>query len=154
MAGKREFLVLMEEYTVFLEEMVEREKEKYAALVSYDPKRADKAVAEQQASNMRLAQLEGRREETQRLAGWEGLTFRQILDQTEDSEKDRLAGLFERFENSVNEIRYYNSRALSFANDGLRILGSAGAGKQLGTYDAGGHQRDGAKGASLFETEV
>lgn len=59
-----EFRNLMEEYTVFLEEMVEREKEKYAALVSYDPKRTDKAVAEQQAFNMRLAQLEERREET------------------------------------------------------------------------------------------
>lgn len=54
-----EFRNLMEEYTVFLEEMVEREKEKYAALVSYDPKRTDKAVAEQQAFNMRLASAGG-----------------------------------------------------------------------------------------------
>lgn len=45
---------------------MEREKEKYAALVSYDPKRTDKVVAEQQAANMRLAQLEERREEAQR----------------------------------------------------------------------------------------
>ena len=62
--------------------------------------------------------------------------------------------LFERFENAVNEIRFYNSRSLSFANDGLRILGAAGVGQQTGTYDAAGRQRDGVKGASLFETEV
>ena len=84
-----EFRNLMEEYTVFLEEMVEREKEKYAALVSYDPKRTDKAVAEQQAFNMRLAQLEERREETQRRAGWEGCTFREIIDRAEGAEKRR-----------------------------------------------------------------
>ena len=95
-------------------------------MVSYDPKRTDKVVAEQQAANMRLAQLEERREEAQRQAGWEGLTFRQILERTDGAEKDTLTGLFERFENAVNEIRFYNSRSLSFANDGLRILGAAG----------------------------
>ena len=154
MAGRTEFRTLMEEYIAFLEESVEREKEKYAALVSYDPKRTDKVVAEQQAANMRLAQLEERREEAQRQTGWEGLTFRQILERTDGAEKDTLTGLFERFENAVNEIRFYNSRSLSFANDGLRILGAAGVGQQTGTYDAAGRQRDGVKGASLFETEV
>ena len=154
MAGRNEFRALMEEYIAFLEESVGREKEKYAALVSYDPKRTDKVVAEQQAANMRLAQLEERREETQRQAGWEGLTFRQILERTDGAEKDTLTGLFERFENAVKEIRFYNSRSLSFANDGLRILGAAGVGQQTGTYDAAGRQRDGVKGASLFETEV
>ena len=154
MAGRTEFRTLMEEYIAFLEESVEREKEKYAALVSYDPKRTDKVVAEQQAANMRLGQLEERREEAQRQAGWEGLTFRQILERTDGAEKDTLTGLFERFENAVNEIRFYNSRSLSFANDGLRILGAAGVGQQTGTYDAAGRQRDGVKGASLFETEV
>ena len=154
MAGRTEFRTLMEEYIAFLEESVEREKEKYAALVSYDPKRTDKVVAEQQAANMRLAQLEARREEAQRQAGWEGLTFRQILERTDGAEKDTLTGLFERFENAVNEIRFYNSRSLSFANDGLRRLGAAGVGQQTGTYDAAGRQRDGVKGASLFETEV
>ena len=154
MAGRTEFRTLMEEYIAFLEESVEREKEKYAALVSYDPKRTDKVVAEQQAANMRLAQLEERREEARRQAGWEGLTFRQILERTDGAEKDTLTGLFERFENAVNEIRFYNSRSLSFANDGLRILGAAGVGQQTGTYDAAGRQRDGVKGASLFETEV
>ena len=154
MAGRTEFRTLMEEYIAFLEESVEREKEKYAALVSYDPKRTDKVVAEQQAANMRLAQLEERREEAQRQAGWEGLTFRENLERTDGAEKDTLTGLFERFENTVNEIRFYNSRSLSFANDGLRILGAAGVGQQTGTYDAAGRQRDGVKGASLFETEV
>ena len=149
-----EFRNLMEEYTVFLEEMVEREKEKYAALVSYDPKRTDKAVAEQQAFNMRLAQLEERREETQRRAGWEGCTFREIIDRAEGAEKEALADLFARFENAINEIRYYNSRSLSFANEGLRILGAAGVGQKAGTYDAAGRQSDGVKGASLVETEV
>lgn len=42
MAGRTEFRTLMEEYIAFLEESVEREKEKYAALVSYDPKRTDR----------------------------------------------------------------------------------------------------------------
>lgn len=153
MAQRDEFRKLMEEYTIFLEETVEREKEKYAALLSYDPKRTDKAVAEQQASNMRLAQLEERREDTQRLLGWQGLTFRQILERTEGPENKALSDLFERFENAVNAIRYYNSRSLSFANDGLRILGSAEV-QQAGTYDAAGRQHDGARGASLFETEV
>lgn len=154
MAERNEFRTLMEEYIAFLEESVEREKEKYAALVSYDPKRTDKVVAEQQAANMRLAQLEECREEAQRQAGWEGLTFRQILERTDGAEKDTLTDLFERFENAVNEIRFYNSRSLSFANDGLRILGAAGVGQQTGTYDAAGRQHDGVKGASLFETEV
>ena len=92
-----EFRNLMEEYTVFLEEMVEREKEKYAALVSYDPKRTDKAVAEQQAFNMRLAQLEERREENPRRAGWEGWTFRGKIDRGKGGGKEGAGGPVGRF---------------------------------------------------------
>ena len=155
MSDKREFCAVMEEYTAFLEEAAEREKEKYAALVSYDPKRTDKVVAEQQAANMRLAQLEERRVKAQEAAGWGEMTFRQILEQADDTDRKQLEGLFERFEKAVNDVKYYNGRAIAFANDGLRILGKAGVGQQAaGTYDAAGRQRDENKSVSLFETEV
>ena len=52
------FRAFMEGYVSFLEEMAAGEQEKYAAILSYDPKRMDKVVSRQQAINMRLTQLE------------------------------------------------------------------------------------------------
>ena len=80
--------------------------------------------------------------------------FQQILDRLEGAQRDRFSQLFTRFGRAVEEIRYYNGRALSFANEGLRILGGVAPGAQPGTYDAAG-KRPGQGGASpLFDAEV
>ena len=78
------FRAFMEGYVSFLEEMAAGEQEKYAAILSYDPKRMDKVVSRQQAMNMRLTQLEEQREKEQEEAGIAGLTFQQIQDRILD----------------------------------------------------------------------
>lgn len=148
------YFAFLQGYVQELEQMAGQEREKYAALVSYDHQRIDRAVSAQQAANMRLAQLENQRQQEQRLAGLEGLTFQQILDRLEGAQRDRFSQLFTRFGRAVEEIRYYNGWALSFANEGLRILGGVAPGAQPGTYDAAG-KRPGQGGASpLFDAEV
>ena len=65
----------LENYVTFLEEAAAGEKEKYTAVLSYDPKRIDRATSNQQAMNMRLAKMEEQREAEQKRVGLEGLTF-------------------------------------------------------------------------------
>ena len=71
----KQFSAFLVTYVDFLEEMAQGEREKYSALISYEPKQVDRVVSRQQAMNMRLTQLEEQREKEQAAAGLEGLTF-------------------------------------------------------------------------------
>ena len=94
------FRAFMEGYVSFLEEMAAGEQEKYAAILSYDPKRMDKVVSRQQAMNMRLTQLEEQREKEQEEAGIAGLTFQQIQDRLEGADglgRNYYCGVYQDF---------------------------------------------------------
>ena len=90
-----QYRIFMESYVRFMEEMAEGESKKYAAMLSYDPKRIDHAVSRQQAMNMRLGQMEEQRELEQKRAGLEGLTFQQILARLEPEEREVFTALWQ-----------------------------------------------------------
>ncbi len=146
----REF---MESYVCFMEEMAQGESEKYSAMLSYDSKRIDHAVSRQQAMNMRLGQLEEQREQEQKQLGFEGMTFQQILAHLEPENREDFASLFRRFEQAINDVKYFNGKSISFAQAGLQMLGKMGN-NQAGTYGANGKRPDGGGGISLFEAKV
>lgn len=147
------YRVFMESYVQFLEELAGGEGEKYAAMLSYDPKRIDRAVSSQQAMNMRLAQMEEQRELEQKQAGLEGLTFRQILSSLPEQEREPFHNLFRRFEQAINDIKYYNKKSIAFAQEGLHLLGADQDIPSV-TYGADGKRPEGAPGASIFEAKV
>lgn len=148
-----QYRIFMESYVRFMEEMAEGESEKYAAMLSYDPKRVDHAVSRQQAMNMRLEQMEEQRELEQKRAGLGGLTFQQILERLEPEERESFNDLFCRFKRAIGDIKYFNGKSIAFAQEGLQMLGTV-ENSQAGTYGADGKRPDSGNGTSLFEAKV
>ena len=54
----------------------------------------------------------------------------------------------------MDTIQIKDKRFKTFIPEADILKEVARVGQQTGTYDAAGRQRDGVKGASLFETEV
>ena len=148
------FRAFMEGYVSFLEEMAAGEQEKYAAILSYDPKRMDKVVSRQQAMNMRLTQLEEQREKEQEAAGIAGLTFQQIQDRLEGAEKEGFESLARRFQKAVDEIKYFNERSMTFVQDGMKMLGMDKETPKTPYTHSGKAGGEGLQGSSLFEAKV
>ena len=143
----------MEGYVGFLEEMAAGEADKYAAVLSYDPKRMDKVVARQQAMNMRLTQLEEQREREQEAAGIADLSFQEIIDRLEGKPKEEFEDLAHRFYKAVREIKYFNEKSMSFVQDGLKMIGAAQDTPKAPYNHSGKSDSDGS-GISLFEAQI
>lgn len=150
----KKFQTFMEGYVDFLEEMAAGEAEKYAAVLSYDPKRMDKVVARQQAMNMRLTQLEEQREKEQQEAGIEALTFQQIIDQLEGAEKEAFINIADRFQKAVREIKYFNEKSMTFVQDGLKMVGGDKETPRAPYTHSGKMGPDAITGTSLFEAKI
>lgn len=148
----KRFRSFMEGYVSFLEEMAAGEADKYAAILSYDPKRMDKVVARQQAMNMRLSQLEEQREKEQEAAGIAALSFQEIIDRLEGEEKTEFEGIADRFYKAVREIKYFNEKSMSFVQDGLKMAGAMEAPKA--PYDHSGKASQESGGVSLLDSQI
>lgn len=147
------YRAFLEDYTRFLEKMAGDEKEKYAAILSYDVKRINRVVSNQQALNMHLAKMEQQREEEQSKAGLEGLNFQQIIDRLEGQQREDFNQLFRRFEQALYDIKYFNGKSMSFAQEGLQMLGMDEE-ASAAPYDASGKQRETAQNVPFFETKI
>lgn len=150
----KNFKVFLESYVNFLEEVAAGEGEKHAALLSYDSKRIDRATSNQQAMNMRLAQMEQQREAEQDQIGWGGLTFHEILERVDKSEQADFVALFERFARAVSDIKYFNGKSIVFAQEGLKVLGVTEEKARSASYGADGKRAEDVSGPALFETKV
>ena len=137
MGTREQFCQFLEEYAKFIEEMASQEIEKYSALLSYDHKRMDKAIAAQQAMNMRFSKLEAQRAERQEAAGFGEMTFQQILSQMEGEERRQYYGLFERIRKAVEDVKFFNGKSLSFARAGMQAFGGEEEDGQSYTADMG-----------------
>lgn len=149
----KRFRTFMGVYVDFLEEMAAGEQDKYAAILSYDPKRMDKVVARQQAMNMRLAQLEEQREREQEEAGIAALSFQEIIDRLQGREKEDFEALAGRFYKAVREIKYFNEKSMAFVQDGLKMVG-ANAETPKAPYTHSGKSGPDVSGSSLFEAQI
>lgn len=149
-----EYRAFMERYVEFMEELSESSSEKYAALISYDAKKADHAVSQQQAMNMRLTQLEAQREAEQKKVGFDGLTFHQIIERLDGEQQEQFRKLFRRLESAINNTKYFNGKSMAFAQEGLHMLGAVATAGQAGTYGANGKRPDGVSGIGLFEKKI
>lgn len=148
------FRAFLEEYVEFLEEVAAAEGEKHAALLSYDSKRVEKISSNQQAINMRLAQMEKKRETEQERLGWGGLTFRKIFEQMDAAVQNQFVEIFERFARAVSDIKYFNKKSIIFAQDGLQALGVVEENSGSAAYGADGKRTNDGTGPVLFETKI
>lgn len=116
------YRAFLESYASHLEEMAQQTQERYGALVSFNGEKLSKAMSGLQSHIMQLKNLEAKRMELQREAGYEGLTFSQILERRPEEERAALHTLFRRIEMAVGNIKFLNEKSLEFAKEGLAAV--------------------------------
>ena len=84
----------------------------------------------EQAQILKLRGLEQKRTRLAQTRGWEGLTFRQILEQPENSQKECLSPLFAQLEAGVKRLTDTRTSADRVIKLRLRELEAAIAGKE------------------------
>lgn len=119
-----ELIGFLQGYADFFEDIVKVEKDKLSALFSYELKRMEKSMAEQQAVEKQLQNMEKKREEMQEHAQVGGKTFREIAEIATGQEKEKLRELFERIQQAMDEIKLYNGKSLEFVRSNLKTIGS------------------------------
>lgn len=126
MENFNEFYDFMTEYTEFLEETAEKEKEKLSALLSDDLKRIEHCLNEHQFTIKKTERFEQEREELQKKLGLGGMTFREIAANCIDAEEKELLGkLYIRFKTAVENVKHANKTALQVAEMNLKIIEKA-----------------------------
>lgn len=155
--GLELFYRFMSQYADFLDDMASAEDRKYQALISADPIRVDKAIAEMQANIMRLDKLETQRAQLQADAGLGTLGFREVLSEIDAEERPAFNTLFERFSRSADLIQQSNMKSMSYAEMSLNINAMLPTGDtQDTTYTSHGAKTagEGDKTGSVFETKI
>lgn len=114
-----QFVAFMEGYTSFLQRMCEDEKKKLEALSSNELTRIEQSISVSQANAKQLENYEVKRVLLQKQAGFDGLSFRQLIAAAPEEEQSNLWKLFTGFEGKVAEIRFYNDKSMAVARDNM-----------------------------------
>lgn len=114
-----DFVAFMVDYTAFLGRMRADESDKLKALSSRDLSRIEHSITVSQANAKQLQNYEAKRMAIQAAAGYDGMSFRQLIVEAPTEEQDRLWQLFSRFENNVAEIRFFNDKSMAVARDNM-----------------------------------
>lgn len=116
---QEQFVTFMVSYTDFLEKMCQNENDKLQALSSRQLPRIEHSITVSQANAKQLENMESKRMALQAAAGYEGMSFRQLIDSAAPNEQDKLWKLFTRFESNVAEIRFLNDKSMAVARDNM-----------------------------------
>ena len=152
-----EFHRFMVEYVDFFDDMLEVEKQKLEAMISYDLKEIEHSIATQQATAKKLEQMEKRREEAQRQAGFANKTFKEIIAMVAEEQGSILTQLFDQMEASVKMIRYYNDKSLDVVKLNLQAINGVApkdSKNEARGYTASKDTRGIFSGSSVFETKI
>ena len=123
MENFEQFYDFMTEYTDFLEETAEKEKDKLSALLSDDLKRIEHCLSEHQSTIKRTELFEKDREKLQKKLGLQGLTLKEIIEKCDDpEEKDLLRKLSARFKAAIDSVKHANKTSLQVAQMNLQII--------------------------------
>lgn len=109
----------LEEYLRVFETILKDEQEKLRNFVSFDLEKINASISKQQANEMRISNIEKKRIDIQRQLGYGGMTFKQIID-TYD-EKNEMNSLYDKINHVVNEVRFYNQKAMDIAKGQLNL---------------------------------
>ena len=148
----KEFYKFMLDYTAFFEGLLDDEKQKLEAVLSYNLKELEQSVSMQQAAVMKLESMEKRREELQNQAGYEGKTFKEILADVDEESSKALGDVFHRLEDAISMIKFYNQKSMDVVKLNLNTINDSTSAETQG-YTNKGHS-GGYMGSSVFETKI
>ena len=152
---QKEFISFMAEYTGFLAQMCADEKEKMAALGGRVLSDIEHSIAKSQANAKQLAIFEGKRVALQKAAGYDGMSFRQLIEAAPQAQRGDLVRQLAAFEQLVLDIRFYNDKSMAIARDNMvEIDPSAILAGQASNSNPYEKQRGRQENGGLLETKI
>ncbi|WP_312643752.1 flagellar export chaperone FlgN [Hydrogenoanaerobacterium sp.] len=124
MNSRQELLDFLYEYAGFFSEMEQTETQKLDNLLSRQLERIEHSISMQQAMDKRLQNLEKRRADLQTKLGFDGMSFKNIIEEFPEENRAELSRLFERIENSLDNIKFLNQKSMNVAKSRLEEMGS------------------------------
>lgn len=119
---EKEYYAFIEEYTAFLDRMLDDEKAKLIALQNKSLSKIEHNIAVSQANAKQLENYEIKRVSMQAKAGYEGMSFRQIIESYPKDAQSKFWQLYDRFERSVGGIRFHNDKSMAVAKDNMMAI--------------------------------
>ena len=150
--GLQEYAAFLEHYTEFLETMAQDQTDRYEAMVSFDAETLSHAMAGLQSGMMQLEQMEEKRMELQRAAGFGEDTFAVILQKLPEADRPPMDELFRRIRVAVWDIKFLNEKALRFAREGVSSMRVEKIDPQHNLYTRPVKGGKRAGGSSIFDT--
>lgn len=105
MTALEEFGKTLKQLTDVVTQLADIEEQKAEAAAEKQHGLIDPLLRKEQPLILSLRGLEKQRMEQSAALGWEGLTFRQILDQADDEQKTALTSLFTELQEKTNRLK-------------------------------------------------
>ncbi len=114
-----QFIAFMEEYVVFIEKMIDDESEKLLALQTRDLDAIEHSISVSLANAKQMENYEQTRQKLMQSAGFNGLTFNEVIKEVPAKDATACKVLLSRFEKAVQEIQFRNEKSALVAQDNL-----------------------------------
>ena len=133
----------MEEYSAAFDVLVDFEQRKFAAVKAKDLEIIDEYLKEEQAYLLQLRGFDSKRDELLKANGYDGYTFRQIIDESEGEERAELENLYitvsqklDRFKKLMQTIDSYIDLQLFSVEGAIEMINEfEGKKKEVSTYE-------------------
>lgn len=116
------FQQIITDLIALFDEYLPLEQEKLRAVQEDDVATVEDCMRKEQAIVLKLRGLEQKREEAQQEQGWEGMTFRQIIEQVPQQKRQEFQQLFDQLETSVSVFQETNKNAMDTISVHLREI--------------------------------
>lgn len=133
-----EFKKIIEQLIALFRQLTKIETVKLNAVAGRHVGTVEDCVTQQQALLLKLRGLEQARERAQKKAGYEGMRFRQILEQVPDDEREEMFDLFDGLSREIQMFREVNEDANQLLRTNLHSIDKALRQKAGNTYNGDG----------------
>ena len=107
-------------YLELFEGVLVDEKEKLKNFTTFDINKINASIAKQQANELKIANIEAKRIELQKVLGYENMTFKEIIATFDD--KKEVNELYRKISTVVHDIKFYNQKAMELAKGQLVLF--------------------------------
>lgn len=118
------------EYTALFEEMAQLGRRQLDSIMARELNDVNDCAVSLQTFIKKLDSMEKKRFEIQKQAGFDGLTFSQIIDKLPADEKDDFRQLFDKLSTCISDVNFYNQKSHEQVRADLRLT----EGEQPMTY--------------------
>ena len=139
-----DFKKIVGDLIALLEDLDKTEAEKLDAVQKNRVTFVEETMKKEQVAVMKLRGLDKKREAIQKDLGWEGMSFKQILSQVNDVEREELRPLFDRLADSTrrfNDTKDSAQKALEISLHHINTILAKKAAEENSSYNNKGNEK-------------